>query len=88
MKVEDKSSVLEDLPYLIFRGGESFTGNSNSERDRDAPLPFSQELQHALTFSGSNGLVPTGHCGKCKREQRYSPTCSHGEASAVQRPER
>lgn len=88
MKREDKSSGLEDLPYLIFRGGESFTGNSNSERDGDAPLSFSQERQHALTFSGSNGLVPTGRCGKCKREQRYSPTCSHREVSVVQRPGR
>lgn len=83
-----KSTVLEDLPYLICRGGESFTGNSNSERDGDAPLPFSQEQQPALTFSGSNDLVPAGHCDKRKREQRYSPTCSHREVSVVQRPER
>lgn len=88
MKVEgkSKSSVLEDLPYLIFSVGESFTKNSNP--GRDAPLPFSQERQHAPTFSGSKGLVPTGWCGKRKREQRDSPTCSLREVSAVQRPER
>lgn len=88
MKVEGKSSVLEDLPYLISRVHESFTENSSSERDGDAPLPFSQERQPALTFSGSDGLVPTGCCDKRKREQRDSPMCSHREVSVVQRPER
>lgn len=71
---------------MIFRVGESSTGNSNSERG--TPLPFSRERHHALTFSGSNGLVPTGRCGKRKREQRDSPMCSHREVSAVQRPEK